>query len=1069
MKISRTILGLDLGPTSIGWAFIDEVNEAILGAGVRVFPEGVDRDKTGGEVPKNQQRRTARGMRRQIRRRAERKTILRHALVHLGLLPGAAVLSIDHPERQEWDRQQSQHEANPYDLRRAALERPLTPHELGRVLLHFGQRRGFLSNRKTDRAKAKETSEMLDEIANLQAEIQQAGHRTLGEHLSRLGASGSRIRGRHTRRQMFIDEFEAIWNFQQNHHPEILTTANKCGEDGPSDKPRTPRRLGLTKSPMPIDRRQIALARLRRFGLHGLIFFQRPVYWPKSVIGRCELDPDEERCPRADRAAQEFRILLEVNNLRMIDSSGEIKELTPEQRRIVLELLMTNKEVKFDAIRKKLGLREEKDSFNLERGERKKLDGHATDAILAHKDRLGKKWKERPDAERTAIVRAALEAERFNNDAGFLERCRDEWRISEVEANAILDAPLPEGHSNYGRKTIERLLPFLRQGLPLSGGKEVRCAIREAGFLQPWERPRQSGDILPRPPKVTNPIVRQALFQVRRLVNAVIREFGKPDAIRVELGRETKGNAVQRKSRIKQMNERRDRRDAAARAIEEYGHKPTRGAIEAYLLWQEQGGVCLYSGNPISLPQLFSGEVNVDHILPYAYSLDDSMANKVVCFRNENDDKGNNTPHQWLAGSEPERYAAILDRVDKLPREVRLQKFPRFVREDCRIDDFIQRQLVDTQYISSVVAGYLQCVCEDVVASKGVYTADLRHLWGMNSILNPGKEPEKSRADHRHHAVDAIAVALTSRARLQILAKRRGEMPPPWTGFLDDARKIVHGIVVSHRVRRGIREALHEETAYGATSKPQDGADRDRGHAKDWIEEEGVYVVRKPIEQLTLNEVDKIRDLRVRELVIERLKAKGLIAGRKKKGEEASTGGIPKDVWKEPIRVKPRKGNGLGEILKKVRVTKPEKSIVVLGSGSSRRYVKPGNLHHVAIFETTDAKGGSRRFAEFVSMLEAARRSRNKEPLVRKISSQDPTARFIMSLSRGEAVVGNFKGERRIVVFSTGASTQGQLYFVDHTDARPSADVKKFAVKASTLNGNKVAVDFLGRLHPAND
>src|SRR5690606_33297430 len=142
-ELPNAVLGLDLGPTSIGWALVDKVAGKLIASGVRIFPEGVDRDQQGGELSKNETRRIARGMRRQIARRARRKARLRDALVLAGLLPA------------DRDEQQELAALDPYELRRQALDRPLTLYEIGRVLMHLNQRRGFLTNRKVDKGKKK--------------------------------------------------------------------------------------------------------------------------------------------------------------------------------------------------------------------------------------------------------------------------------------------------------------------------------------------------------------------------------------------------------------------------------------------------------------------------------------------------------------------------------------------------------------------------------------------------------------------------------------------------------------------------------------------------------------------------------------------------------------------------------------------------------------------------------------------------------------------------------------------------------------------------------------------------
>src|SRR5438132_2761240 len=148
--MANLTLGLDLGSQSIGWALVDDERSRILGVGVRVFPEGVDRDTSGAELSKNESRRIARGMRRQIARRARRKRRLREELARGGLLPELALLPRGDERRDAWESEQFEKE-DPYSLRRRALNEILEPYEIGRVLLHLNQRRGFQSNRKADR------------------------------------------------------------------------------------------------------------------------------------------------------------------------------------------------------------------------------------------------------------------------------------------------------------------------------------------------------------------------------------------------------------------------------------------------------------------------------------------------------------------------------------------------------------------------------------------------------------------------------------------------------------------------------------------------------------------------------------------------------------------------------------------------------------------------------------------------------------------------------------------------------------------------------------------------------
>lgn len=1010
-------LGLDLGSSSIGWALVDEAAQRIIRSGVRVFPEGVDRDKQGGEISKNENRRIKRGMRRQILRRAQRKKALRAALLRAGLLPSdpAEVAPLD--------------QLDPYALRVKGLDQKLEPFEIGRVLVHLNQRRGFKSNRKG--AKTKEEKGMLAEISELAQQIEAARCRTLGEYLHLLRTEGgelARVRGKHTRREMLQQEFELLWNKQREFHPQTLTD------------------------------------QLRTELWDKLIAYQRAMYWPRSVVGRCELEPRERRCRREHRVAQQFRMLQEVNNLRVIDATGELRHLASEERAKLISYLSAAKERTFDEIRRHLGLLDSH-GFNLEFGDRRKLLGLPTDVLLSSKRLFGKQWHDMPEDLKNRIINVLLDDD--IPDEKFFQIAREKWGVHGDLAEKLAEVDLKEGYASYSLKAMTKLLPFLEQGLPLSGKAGEPDALHSAGYLRSDERTIGQRDFLPEPPEIANPLVRAALFQVRQLVNAIVREYGKPGAIHIELARDVKGTAEQRRQQTWRTREREQKRAGVATIIEkEMQIRARRSDIERYILWEQQGKVCMYSGQPISIVQLLSGEVDVDHILPYSRSLDDSQLNKVVAFRTENQAKGNQTPYQWLAERDPEKYEGVLQRTARLPLDVRNAKRPKFAVKSVQLDEFVERQLNDTRYISRKVAEYVVCLGVHVVCTKGLCTSELRHYWGLDQILRDDGLQLKNREDHRHHAVDAIAIALTDRRRLQALAGVRdsAELPLPWADFRAAAEKSVNGVNVSFRVERRVGGALHEETLYGATAKPWKGGEelrrdldgnvKERPWAAGWVEERGAFAYRKPLEALTPAMVSDIRDLKIRELVQARLTLHGINEGASK--------GVPAVAWKEPLRMPGENG----AIIKKVRLLRRDETILPIRSG--RACVKTGSNHHVCIFEYEEG-GKKRRDAIWVSMIEAARRVREKEQLIRREHPSRKDATFLMSLSRGEMVLGTFKGQERLCVFQTGASTQGQLYFAAHTDARKSGEKEKFAAKASTLTARKVTVDPLGRIRWAND
>ena len=786
----------------------------------------------------------------------------------------------------------------------------------------------------------------------------------------------------------------------------------------------------------------------------GLIFGQRKMYWPRSVVGTCELEPKKKRCPRADRAAQRFRLLQEVNNLRLLDAAtaGE-RPLTPDERSKLIARLERKKEVKFDDIRKHLGLYENV-RFNFERAERTKLHGMPTDHALAGKNALGAQWFKTPDDRRNEIVRAIL----HDDEDAIGEKAIHLWGLTPDQAEVLLDFDLEEGYASYSREAIEKLLPHLERGLPLMTRDGTPSALREAGYLRPDQRVVSQRDNLPPPPEVTNPLVRQALHEVRKVVNAIIREYGKPARIHIELAREVKGTSEERARLTKDNRQRQTLRDQAAEKIREHGVKDTRDAIDRYRLWSEQGGVCLYSGRPISLAQLFGGEIDVDHVLPKDRSLDNSLMNRVVCFRDENHDKKDRTPYEWLAGANPDKYEAVLQRAQSLP----YGKLRKFRLQQIELDDFVARQLNDTTYITRKVSEYVECLGTDVVCTKGQLVADLRRRWGLDTVLRNDDLNVKNRDDHRHHAVDAVVIALMNRSRLHQLSKLykpqgmpSDALPEPWPDFRADLEGTVNAINVSHRARRKVRGALHEETLYGPTHKPQRCAapDQPRPWAKNWVEDPQRFAYRKPLEALTLAMIDDIRDQTIRDLVIERLRQFGLNPDEKQK--------IPAEVWKEPL-IMPS-----GTIVKKVRLLKRDLTIQPIRGG--RAYVKPGSTHHVSIFEVTISRGRAKREGVWVTRLEAARRVRDRELLYQRSHPSSPGARFVMSLSPGDTVLARVGTSESLMIFRTSASTQGQLYFVDHADARPDKKIKKLVKTANSLKAQKVTVDLLGRIRNAND
>lgn len=997
--MGNTILGFDIGVNSIGWALIDDGKQSIIDMGVRIFPEGVDRDQTGKEKSKNEERRTKRGVRRQVMRRSRRKHKLIKTLHQMQWLPTAST--------DDWNALLNK---DPYELRYQALHQQLSLHELGRVLVHINQRRGFQSNRKTDKSEEKEKSKMKLAMQELAQEMKEHDHPTLGVHFAQLRNDEKqkievRVRGRHTLRKMYEDEFEKVWQHQQKYYPNELTDE-------------------------------------RKQEIKDIIFFQRNVYWKTSTIGKCELEKGEKRCPRADVAAQQFRIWLDLNNLRyvMVGVRNE-QEFTKEEKFLLFEKLNEKKELSFVDMRKLLKLPEDT-KFNYEKGKRIKIQGNETAAALSSSKIFGKDWHDFDKEKQSEIVNQLISPDK--DDDKIIEVAKTEWGLSEEQAINLLNAKLPEKYMNFSRTAILKMLPYVIDGLPLMSHDNTPSAMSEAGYLRPDQRPKEVFNFLPAPPDLPNPIVRQIMFEFRKLMNAIIREYGKPDEIHIELAREAKMPKNKREEMLTENREREKQRKEMKDKIEkEYGVKATREAILRYSLWLQQKGQCVYSGKAISPSQLFSGsgELDIDHILPKSRSLDDSQSNKVLCYRHANADKGNRTPREWLEHN-PERFEQVMQWAKVLP----INKWRKFYLKEIDTDSFVARQLNDTAYVSREIHKYVQLLGlppQNILCIKGQTTSELRHLWGLNSVLHPEQKDIKNRKDHRHHAVDAAVIASTSRSTLQRLSKAQRhadghfEMEPPWEDFRAEIERRINQIYVSHRVRRKLSGALHEETIYGPTETPNQ------------------FVYRKPLDSLTPKMVKNIRDEAIRKLVIERLNLQGIDVESKTK--------ISKEVWKEPLTMPS------GVVIKKVRVLTKDKTIQPIRNGTA--HVTPGNTHHICLFEWVDEKGKTVRDAVFVSMLEAMQRIKNNVPLIQRVHSKNPDAKFLTSIASNELfLIPNEEGKDILYRFETASSTSQYIKFRHHIfSGKSSETIGRYFCNPNTFNGRKVTVDCLGRIRNAND
>lgn len=980
-KAGNVTIGLDLGTNSIGWALIEHNTErkpsGIIACGARIFQEAVDA-KTG--TPKNQARRGARSARKLVARRKMRRNKVLNLLLRDGLLPEDAI------EREKIFA--DNRTFDPYLLRKRALDDRLTPHEIGRVLYHLCQRRGFQSNRKTA---SKEDGDVKSAISFLRQEMAASKSRTLGEYL----ADQTIKRNRYTERSMYQEEFELIWQEQQRHYPDLLNPALKVA-------------------------------------VHNAIFFQRPLYLQKNLVGKCTFEPSRKRAARATLEAQRFRMLQDLNHMSVKNPvTREFRPLSTDERGKLLALLKKQKTLGWGSARKALKLHEG-EVFNLEEGKKKELTGDRT--AYALRAILKERWDEMTQERQNALITDMLT---IDSEQGFLNRMKTYWGFTPDISEMLAKTELEPGYARLSIKAIGRILPYLEQGMTY----DKACV--EAGYDHSNPGTQAAEDKLGEPPYLRNPVVQKALYETRKVINAIVYQYGRPSTVRIEMARDMKLTRRQ-KDELQKKQKAMEKANKEAEDIlhGEFGiQNPTRADIQKYRMWEECGMACPYTGSIISREMLFSPDVDVEHILPYSRTLDDSYMNKTLCMAAENRAlKHNKTPYEAYHADEA-KYLEILRRVSRLP----FPKRRKFEQKEIDTGRFVERQLNDTRYICVEVKKYLQQLGVNVEVSKGEATAALRRRWGLNRILGEEGINEKNRKDHRHHAVDAVVVALTSRGlfhELSLLSAESGvalsergfHLPNPWPSFYGDVCEKVENIIVSHAPCRKISGALHEGTAYG------------------YIERDECFAYRKPLRDLTLSEVDKIRDWKVRELVKARL---------------ADCENNVKKAFADENRPLLHADNRTP--IKTVRLSVNLNPITVHGiknpNGEAYKFFKYGNNHHVEIIE--NVKTGKRK-GIFVTALEAAKRARiDKTSIVRR--GHGPEWRFVMSLCINDMVEIEQDGNLLYYRVQLLDGSNEKITFRLHMAATLDDTATRLIKTPNTLRSRKIAVDPLGRLTHCDD
>ena len=740
-------IGLDIGITSVGWATValdrDDQPFGIIGMGSRIF-DAAEQPKTGASLAAP--RREARSMRRRLRRHAHRNERIRRLILRSGLLTEMELAGLFEGQLPDI-----------YQLRVNALDKLVNNKELARILIHISQRRGFKSNRKGDASG--EDGELLASVNANKARMEQKGYRTVAEMLLKDEAYLEHRRNKGGKyiatvsRDMVADEVRKIFDAQRKlgsrsagegfeaEYLEILLS-QRSFDDGPG-----------ANSPY-------AGSQIER------------------MIGKCTFEEGEMRAAKASYSFEYFSLLEAVNHIRLI-RSGSGEALTAQQRESILALAHKTSDLNYAKIRKELGLPAEvtfntvsyRNGIEQEQAEKKTKLG----CMKAY-------HQMRTAFDRLAKGHFATFTKEQRNELGYTlsvyktsEKIRPRLReIGLTEADIDIAETL--SFSKFGHlsvKACDKIIPFLEQGMKYSDACEA------AGYAFKAHDGEEKSRLLPPLDEdarntITSPVVLRSISQAIKVVNAIIRERGcSPTFVNIELAREMSKDFYERNQIKKEQDSNRAENERRMERIRtEYGKaSPTGQDLVKLRLYEEQGGISPYSQKPIQIEHLFDADyAEVDHIIPYSISFDDSYKNKVLVLAGENRDKGNRLPLEYLTGEKRDRFIVW---VNSSVRDYR--KKQQLLKEKITPEDearFKERNLQDTKTASRFFLNYVGDHLafapfqterkKRVTAVNGSVTSYLRKRWGISKVRANGD---------LHHAVDALVVACTTDGMIHAVSR----------------------------------------------------------------------------------------------------------------------------------------------------------------------------------------------------------------------------------------------------------------------------------------------------------
>ncbi len=751
-------LGLDVGIKSVGWCVLecDENGEPIQinALNSRIF-DAAEQPKTGASLA--EPRRNARGLRRRIRRKSFRLERIRKLFIENG---------IELFETQD-DLICLKDEYKNLDivkLRSDALDKKLTEAEFARVLYSLARHRGFKSN-KREGAKDSDEGKLLGSIRKSEEEMRESGMRTRGEQLyKKYLMEGKPVHNKGgdysmcVSRDILVKEIELLFEKQKEFGNNFATDKNK------------EKYLDIFLSQRNFDEGP----------------GKGSQYTGSHDVKKCEIYRDEDVAAKGTYTSEWATIYQKINNLSII-CGGDRRRLSNEERQIAVELAKKVEKVTYKAFRKAIKLDDDYRFSALNYSEKKKQgkkknEGESESDVVEINDVVDSLACEDKGDFITAknsnkIVKALND--NLKSDIELIDEIAEictKYKSENLFRNAIAESRIIGGRLD--EETIEKLskidmkgyghlsLHVLREILPyLEEGMVYSDAMQKAGHNHSehnFEKQKYLGtkEVYDAIGGVTSPVVKRALSQTVKVIDAVIRQYGSPYAINIELARDMSMTKDERDKLKKENDARAAKNEAIRENIAKLNAMPNSTNVLKYKLYEEQDHKCAYSMETLDINHLFEdGYYEIDHIIPYSRSFDDSFNNKVLVLKRENQNKRNSTPVEYFEriGREYDEVLAFWKAVYQKRNRKKLEFLQ---KKEINESEWKNRALNDTRYASRMLANLIKDYLlfdeksKDkygrVETVKGAITSYLRRFWGVQKIREDGD---------KHHAVDAAIIA----------------------------------------------------------------------------------------------------------------------------------------------------------------------------------------------------------------------------------------------------------------------------------------------------------------------